>query len=342
MTSRNFSFIEGSLLLVLSVMLAQANVASANPAESKEEHKLHEPAEIMKIMENSALTYELGIDESLSPVKIESPRVLSDQMLLREDGGNYSLTSYSLSQDGKSLLNSAEDAWAKKDFEAALKGYAQLKEKEPAYWHVSVLIGDVYFGRGDFDKARSCFEEAIKHNFADYQAHWFLADTEWKLGDKAAAIRSLTTAHLLNVNHKILRDKLLSYRTQAERPWKEWTYEPRYALKQDGKTIKVSFAKDWLGYAIVKAVWTFEPGYAHGMVGPDYEKNLITMPEEKEALAAEVTTNHEMKHIEKIINDGYASEFIYYELLARRAPEAIVMFPRELFMRLVDYVDTYH
>ena len=55
-----------------------------------------------------------------------------------------------------------------------------------------------------------------------------------------------------------------------------------------------------------------------------------------------VTTNEKVKHIEKIINGGYANEFIYYELRARRAPEAVVMLPRKVFMRLVDYVDTFH
>ena len=335
-------FLREILLLALSMLLAQTNAAFAHPSESKKTPELHEPAEIMKIMEDSTLTYELGSGDDLSPAQIESPRVLSDQMLLLEEGGGYSLTYYSLPEDARALLESAENAYDAKDYEEALKRYAQLKEKQPAYWHVSVLIGDTYYAMGDYDKAQSAFKEAIKHNFADYQAHWFLGDTQWRRGDQTGAIRSLTTAHLLNVNHKTVREKLLSYRTKAGRPWKAWTYEPRYALKKEGNTIKVTFAKEWLGYAIVKAVWAFEPGYAHDMVGPDYEKNVITMPEEKEALIATIATNHELKHIEKIIDDGYADEFIYYELLARKAPDAIVLFPREMFDRLVDYVDTHH
>jgi len=342
MTSGTAKVLQKISFVTFPIVIILASTGNGRPSELKERHSLHEPAEIIKIMEESKLEYELGVDDSLTPMKIESPRVLSSETLLLEDGGNYSLTRYPLSADAKEVLSSGENAYQEKDYESALKAYNRLMEMEPKYWHALVLIGDVHYSKGEFDKAKAAFEKAIKHNFVDYQAHWFLGDTLWNLGDQQGAIRSLTTAHLLNVNHEVLRKRLVSYRAKAERPWKDWTYEPRYSLKRDGDTIKVTFAEGWLGYAIVKAVWAFEPGYAHEMVGTDYEKNVITIPEEKEALVAELGTNHEMKHIEKIIDEGYANEFIYYELLARRAPETIVLLPREIFMRLVDYVDTYH
>jgi tetratricopeptide (TPR) repeat protein len=305
---------------------------------------LHTFAEIMKIMEDSKLTYELGSDEDLPPPPAtEPPKGLWDQAWLMEKGdGGYSLTSFTLSDPARQKLAEAEKAYEAKDYDLALKGYEEVRKLQPDYHKILTLIGDVYYSKEGYETARSYYEEAIQKNFADYQAHWFLADALWKLGDKKAAIRQITIAHLLNVGHANIKKAMLGYRDKTGHPWKDWQFSPRYSLEQDGKKVKIRCPLEWLTYASVKAVWKYEPGYAERMAGPDYAKQLLVDEEEKEALVAYLSQDKPLPIVSTILDEGFINEFLYYEILAPKAPTAMVMFPRESFMRIVEYIDRYH
>jgi tetratricopeptide (TPR) repeat protein len=320
-------------------------VSSANglTEQTQSRPSLHSFDKIAKIMEDSTLVYELGSDENLPEQSIESPPGLSDQALLQEDNkGGYTLTEFRLSEEAGKKFKQAEEAYQAKDYDGALKLYEEVRALQPDYYHVLTVMGDVYYMKGQYKEAKAYYQEAIQHNFADYQAHWFLADADWKLNDQKEAVEQITTAHLLKVNHSEIRKALLRYREKVGRPWKEWKFSPRYSLTQDGKKIKVVSGTEWLGYAAVKAVWKYEPGYAESMVGPDYEKRVVIIEEEKEALIAYLSQEHPMEPLRKIVDDGYTDEFIYYELLAPRAPIAMVLMPRQSFNRILDYIDKYH
>ncbi len=60
------------------------------------------------------------------------------------------------------------------------------------------------------------------------------------------------------------------------------------------------------------------------------------------ALLAVLNTPKAPQQLARIVEDGFVNELLYYEVLARRAPATIVLLPRGLFMRLVQYVNTYH
>lgn len=304
--------------------------------------KLHTPDEILAIMEKSSIRYEIAIDNTLPEPAPESPRVLSSQQVLKEGKDGYDLTVQTISKEATGFLESGEAAFKKGDYDAALVSFKKVLEIDPDYSYAFTLIGDVFYDKGDYEQARSRFREAIDRNFADYDAHWFLADADWKLDDKSQAIQEMTIAHLLNVNHKTMKSVLLQYRDQIGRPWKDWDYSPRIALRRDGKKVEVKAQEDWIGYAMVRAVWEYEPGYAESVAGPDYKQKIINMAEEKEALLAVLSGPKSPQQIARIVDNGFVDEFIYYEVLGRRAPAALVLLPRDLFMRLVQYVDTYH
>jgi tetratricopeptide (TPR) repeat protein len=328
------------ICLSLSILLCGSNFF-AQDVQTKP--ALHTFDKIAKIMEDSKLVYELGVDENLPAQAIESSRGLSDQAYLQEGkDGSYTLTHFTLSEEATKKLKQGEEAFQAKDYDLALKLYDEVRSLQPEYDHVFTVIGDVHYMKGDYPKARDCYQKAIEHNFADYQAHWFLADAYWQLGEKKAAIEQITAAHLLNVNHAEIKKALLRYRDKSGRPWKEWRFSPRYVLSRDGDKVKVVSGKDWVAYAAVKAVWKYEPKYAASMVGPDYENRPIIMEEEKEALIAYLSQKEPMKEVRAILDGGYISEFIYYEQLAPKASTAMVLFPRESFNRIIEYIDKYH
>jgi hypothetical protein len=66
------------------------------------------------------------------------------------------------------------------------------------------------------------------------------------------------------------------------------------------------------------------------------------LAEEQEAILALLAFNNELENINEIIEKGFLSEFLTYEVLAKKDPSALVLMPREKFMRLVEYVNSFH
>lgn len=324
-----------SMLVLLSGLwhLPAVTQVSQNP-------KLHTPAEIMSILEKSALTYEIGSDFTAAPE--DSPVVLSNQMYLRMDEGGQSLLMFTISEEAQPLFDRAEEAFHSKDFSGAISLYRQMLVVQPDYLHALTLIGDAFFSMQQFDSAKVYFQQSIDRNFADYDAHWFLADTHAKLNDIDAATREATIAHLLNINHSKLQKVVRYFRQRGNRPWNEWSFTPEYTLSKNGDTVSVKTTTDWIGYALVKAVWAYEPGYATSMIGERNDSLLIKWPEEKEAMLTLLANKEKFKHISDIVEAGYFQEFVLYEITAKRHPGVLVLLPREGFMKVVEYVDKFH
>jgi tetratricopeptide (TPR) repeat protein len=197
----------GYTFLLCSLMVTAAST------QTEQNPKLHTPAEIMKIMEESKLTYEIGEDSLLAAV--DSPEVLSNQMYLREKTHGHSLEMLSLSDGARPVYDQAEAAFNAGEFGKAITLYREVLSIQPEYVHSVTLIGDAFFSMGQFDSARAYFSRSIEQNFADYEAHWFLADTYKKLGKNEAALQEATIAHLLNVNHANLQKAIRYYRERT-------------------------------------------------------------------------------------------------------------------------------
>ena len=321
-------------------LLLCALIANSASTQTEKSPKLHTPAEIMKIMEASKITYEIGDNPTIVPS--DSPAVLSNQMYLQEKEHGYSLLMLSLSDKAQPLFDHAEEAFKAGNFSKAITLYNQVLAVQPDYFYAMTLIGDAFFSMGKFDSAKICFLRSIESNFADYNAHWFLADTYKKLGDNESALREITIAHLLNVNHANLKKGVRFYRERLNRPWKEWAFEPAYNLSKEGNKVVIKTTAEWMGYAMVKAVWAYEPGYAQSMLGEQENNQVIVWPEEKEAIMCALVSNDKLKDVNEIIEKQFFTEFILYEVAAKKHPSVLVLLPRDMFMRVVEYVNTFH
>ena len=113
-------------------------------------------------------------------------------------------------------------------------------------------------------------------------------------------------------------------------------------MSQEDNNVKIYFNPDWLGYVLVKALWKYEPGYSEKMFGPGYEYQLVCFLEEKEAIGSLLAHNKKIGYIEQIIDDGFINEFILYEIVLKKSPNTLLPLQRDLFMRVVNYVDIYH
>lgn len=322
---------------VLAILGGLTITGQAEPVKGK----LHQPAEMMKLIEASKLEYKVvRLKEKISP-EIPGP-VLGSELWLKNEGGRQSLKRYVVPSAVTSYLKNAERAFHNQQYDEAVRLYGEVAKLWPDFAHVHVLIGDAYYKKGEYRQAKASFERAIQMNFIDYEAHWFLADTLWRMGERTRALEEITLGHLLNVNHQEMKNVLRGYRGELGQPWKDWEFVPQYRISAKGNEITVETNPDWVGYALVKAYWKYEPGYAEKMVGPEYHKQLICSTEEKEALLALLTRPGLFANLEKIIKDGFLKEMLLYEIVARRAPSAIIMLPPKDLSKIVTYCGRYH
>jgi len=305
--------------------------------------KIHTPPEIVKIIEDSKLCYEIS-DYKDAPASVESPKILPPGLYLKPgDNGSYSLEQFSMSDNAGKIFDQAETFFQNKDFNKAIELYNQVLTIQPDLYNVITMIGDTYYNMGQYENARTFLLQSIEKNFIDYQAHWFLSDTYRKLGDMESALKEITIAHLLNINHQGLQKGIRYYHANMQRPWKEWTFEPQYSLSKEGDKVTIKASGEWLGYALVKAVWTYEPGYIESMIGEPRGTNIIVWPEEQEAVIALMASdNNKVENLKEIFEKGYFTEFIIYEILGKKYPSGLVLMPREKFMRIVEYVNAFH
>lgn len=301
--------------------------------------------QVLEILEKSKLKYNVSIfaDDDGG----NEPAVLSNMLYRTQRDSTFHLGKFQLSDSAVAVFNHAENAFMTEEFDQALRRYRHLLKLEPSFTLGQTMIGDVFFRTAEYDSAAWYFRKSIKENEIDYTAHWFLGDTYQKQGHVEAAGEWLTRAHLLNKYNPRLLGALKNYREKTGHPWVDWDFVPRYQLSQKGHEISVSLDMDWMAYAVTKALWKYEPGYAESKTGRPQSDDVLSIKEEAEAVAAWLSGKDPAKdkkaaRIHKIIEAGYFQEFFYYEIAATKSPYILLMLSEIQFERLINYVNRFH
>lgn len=326
-------FILGYILIISSSLLFCQT-------EDKELYLLPSD-QLMSMMENSQVVYEPHIEDNyVNNDKPNLPTLNNEYFLSAKDSTLY-LQQYNLSEEGKKTFNLAEEAFINHDYDKGITLYRKVLDTDKEYNKVFTMIGDMYYVKKDYDSAKYYFKLSIEKNFVDYAAHWFLADTYNKLGEKEEALKQITIAHLLNRNHKSMYDRLKVYREALNRNWKEWEIAPQCSTYKEEDKVVIKCTPEWAGYAIAEALWKFEPGFSEGVCGRKYDGKDAIYQKEAGCLFANLSTtkNEDMVNI---IKDGYFQEMVWYEVLSKRAPQAMLLIPETFLTRIVEYVDKFH
>lgn len=298
----------------------------------------HTPDQILRILEESDLLYEISVDNEI-PAETPNPTLLPGLYVFENDKNERSLRQRFPTAETLPVLFQAGLAFANKDHKAALRHYRRVLVLDPEYHPALTLLGNVLYSSGEYRSAKIHFERAIKKNFADYQAHWFLSSANRRLGDQKEALKNLTTAHILNVHHSSLRTSLQKNREALGKPWKQWGHSPRFRLEKAGQIIRVAAHETWVGYAMAKALHRYEPGFSEQTPRTTH----LDLQEERDALIMLVSGESEYAaRVRSIVKDGYLDEFVSYEIVAMRHPQAIALLtPKEIY-RIAEYIDRYH
>lgn len=324
------------LLALLSIILF-SGVASAQ--------SLHSVREIINIVEESNLSYALE-KKDLSTIEYEHP-VLVNEFYLQKNEDGISLAIYEINSEAEDYFKMGEELFQERNWAEARKCYQQAMEAQPELYKCLCYIGDTYYLAENFSEAKKWYEIAISQNRIDYLAHWALANACMRLGDKKQALQEITISKILNRNNPRLQTKMDEIYKANKKAYNDWYCNPLFELEsdydpeRDKDIVRVKYDDIWLMYALVRAVWEYEPNYRESM-GED----PFGIKQDKEALGAmlsamepkELKAHIDMRVLKEAIFAGKVDAFIIYELILPQLPQFAYYLTEETIQNIADYV----
>jgi tetratricopeptide (TPR) repeat protein len=206
------------------------------------------------------------------------------------------------------IMNAGEAAFARREFEEALKTYAKALELEPQNYSAVLFTGNTYDKMNAFAKAGEWYEQAIKLDPDVETAYRYYADMLAREGDMARARTMLIHAAVAEPYNKIVWRELHAWAT-INKSEINFVYagippDPKEAQAQGfkldaGQLAKISTA--WNAYHAVKAKWQSAEFKKHFPQETEYRH---TLAEESEALLAEAGI------LEKLKQDKATAELV--------------------------------
>jgi tetratricopeptide (TPR) repeat protein len=306
---------------------------------------LHSPAEILKIMEDSKLSYE--INALSKPLEcIDRSNNIVDQAYYRvKNDSSITTFTYNLKPEAKPFLDKAEKHFAQRNLDSARIYYEKVLEIDPAYYKVMTYIGQMYGSTGNLDKALEWYQKTIALNYIDYLAHWLMADIYRMQGKINEAVNEITIANVLNRNNPRLKKLQYELYDQAKLKTDDWCFNPQMEISSEGSKVKVAFDEVWIGYALPKAIWKYEPGYKESM---GVKKDQYSTLEDKECLLnllialknSKTNTKKypDITNLKKAVDKGFINEYIIYEIVLPEKPFAASQLSEETINKIKDYI----
>ena len=184
-------------------------------------------------------------------------------------------------------MNAGEAAFARRDFDEALKDYAKAQEIEPTNYSAALFTANAYDRKNDFTKAAESYERAMRIDPNVETACRYYADMLAKKGDMAQARAMLIHAAVAEPYNKIVWREIRAWaiinKTAFNIVYVAIPLPPKAEAAAAGKeAADVSTA--WRAYYSVKAEW--KKGGRFKKQFPQETEYRHSLPEESEALAA--------------------------------------------------------
>ena len=261
--------------------------------------KIHSPEEILKLMNNSKLSYNINAINKPIVEKDFSNRLNGNSVYRVSTETGLSTRPYTLNEKAKPIYDKAEAFFKTHNVDSAFLYYRLTLNTDSTLYNVMTYIGQIYETRTDFNNAIFWYKKAISKNYIDYMAHWFLADIYSARNDMKNAVDEIVIARILNRNNPRIKEAMINIFAKDQRNKEDWNFNPQVDINKiaDDK-INVSYNENWIHYAMVKALWAYEPGYRESMGG---KKDQYSMVEDQESLnvcfLARIMQKHKPKRI---------------------------------------------
>ncbi len=306
--------------------------------------EIHSPAEIFKIMEESQVTYELKEleQEVLPPDRTEN--LNTNNVYRKFEDGQILTYTYDIDSEVEAYATKAENYFNEQKFSLAREMYLEALKIDSTYYPLMTYIGQTYGIERDLDKAMEWYHKTIELNYIDYMAHWFLADIYRMKGEPEKALDEITIAKILNRNNPRIEQSFQEiYKLNKLKP-KDWAFTPQIKIDSVGvNDVSIAVKPDWMGYALVKAVWEYEPGYKQSM---GVEEGSFSTIEEKECFIGLMTTfnkkkvkkHPEFKALQLAFEKEMIDEYILYEIVLPEYPFVAYQLSNDFLMGIKNYV----
>lgn len=310
--------------------------------------KLHDASEIFKLLELSEVKYDLNKLKKPIPEKDYSEKVNALNSYRVMVDSTITSVEYALRGPAKAYFDKAE-SFFDSNADSALHYYTLMRTEQPELYFGLTYTGQLFERKGQYRTAMEWFKEAIKVNYIDYMAHWFLADAYVVTGEMDKALDEILIAHILNRNNPRLKKSLANILKKVKRPYKDWYFTPQVEITGlSDKEVRISMDYQWMGYALAKALWEFEPGYRQSMGAVE---NKFSMTEYKECLLTLLVglDNPKFKNYKKIPQlkimreaalNKHLNEYILFEVLLPEYPFAAYQLSEETIADVKDYLLT--
>ena len=333
----------GIVILLAVAATAPAAAKKKKGVENKEDLT---PAAIIKMMEKSSLTYTISDFETLTdpkPAEIATtlwPPMATplDNPTIKKGETGFELITYPQSAEETAAINAADEFFKEKKYAEAETGYLDVIKRFPASYHGHLFLGDVYFLRGEFERALWAYREAARLNPHQVLAPLFEAHALAKLGRNAPAIDALVRALSLRAYHETSMKLAASAARQLGIEPHPERFEPKAFVRRNEKGVDmyVTLSPHWLAWASCKAVWLAEPQFA-----PSSANEKWSSREDKTCLlnllALYVDLREEGKverepYLDRawaVVEKGFLDELVVYEFGTRISADSLIMLTAE-------------
>ena len=316
----------------------------------QETYRVLEKSEMMYTIDMLDSTYEAPRYEQLVShgiyLAIDSTK---DEIYIEHYGSDFD------KPELQELFRQAEQAFQAGNLDSAQARYLRLHQAFPENSQINTFIAQTYGIQGDLDLARSWYTKALQSNPRDYLAHWLLADIFHMQKKTDTAIHHITMAKILNRNNPRLMPLFEKIYAQAGMSYSDWSFTPRIQLQQTGeRNFRIATDADqiaWLGYALCKALWAFEPGYRDSMITGDetfpelYQERICMLQLLNLYEKSKKDTGLLLPSVELALQaaeKGFFDEFIIYEILLRQKPILGMVLTLDICKNIIRYVREMH
>jgi tetratricopeptide (TPR) repeat protein len=192
-------------------------------------------------------------------------------------------------------MRAAEAAFARHDFEEAIKNYSKVLESDPKNYSAVLFIGDTYFAEKDWAKAGEWYQKAIDLDPNKETAHRYYADMLLKNGEIEKSRTRFIQGVVAEPYNPITWRALQGWATTNKLQLKRVHVDTPNNVSQTGeKNITINIDPNapeetssiWLMYGLTKANWHGDEFKKHFPAEKQYRHSLA---EEADALTMAAT-----------------------------------------------------
>jgi tetratricopeptide (TPR) repeat protein len=224
-----------------------------------------------------------------------SPLAQNLRQLLEELPANGAMK-FSDNPEVEQAMNAGEAAFARREFDEALKNYAKASELEPANYTAALFTANAYDKKNELSQAAEWYERAMRLDPNLETAYRYYADMLAKQGDMAKARTMLIHAAVAEPYNKIvwreIRAWALINKTAFNVVYVAIPLPPKDDPASPAKG-RADFSSAWRTYYSVKSEW--KKGARFSQQFPKETEYRHSLYEESEALTAAANVLEKLK-----------------------------------------------